>query len=297
MRYSITRPLAALTLLSNLCGASNAFAQAAAVPQVAPPSPAASVIEGDGPMLIHTKSSSLRLIERGSRVVELPDNITHVTDFDPNVLAIDPINSTTVRVLALAPGVTTIVFTDVHEVSRSLEVFVAGDTRHLEAQLEYLFPDATIKAIQVGQNVVLRGFVTRPSQIAEIIDVATEFYPSVHNQLNVSTNDRVILHTKVAEVNRSRLRQFGINFLGSGAEAGLQQRHWGRWPSPGVHRDFLRVPTRHVAEPQLELRVSNVRWRVCPVHRSVEARGDSADSRRAVGHGYEWTSWDAAFRW
>lgn len=181
--------------------------------------PVATVSDSAGPLVVRTRNASLRLVERGSRIVELPDNITHVTDFDPNVLEVVPISPTTVRVLAVSPGVTSIVFTDVHEVARSLEVFVAGDTRHLEAHLEYLFPDAAIKAFQVGQNVVLRGYVSRPSQITEIMDVAAEFYPQVHNQLQVSTDDRVVLHAKVAEVNRSRLRQFGMNFTGFGTDA------------------------------------------------------------------------------
>lgn len=252
MQNSIKRPLAVLALASGLCGSMPLSAQdSLAVPQVAPPAAEASVVDGAGPLMIHTKSASLRLIERGSRVVELPDNITHVTDFDPNVLTVDPISPTTVRVLALSPGVTSIVFTDVHGVSRTLEVFVSGDTRHLEAQLEYLFPDATIKAIQVGQNVVLRGFVTRPSQIAEIVDVATEFYPTVHNQLNVSTNDRVVLHTKVAEVNRSRLRQFGVNFLGFGTDAIFNNATGGIGPAQAFTGTLFALQEGTLANPNL----------------------------------------------
>lgn len=252
MRISIKRRLAAIALSSAACSVMPVWAQgAAAVPQVAPPAVDSSVVDGDGPLLVHTKSENLRLVERGSRIVELPDNITHVTDFDPNVLTVDPISPTTVRVLAMAPGVTTVVFTDIHQVTRSLEVFVSGDTRHLEAQLEYLFPDATIKAIQVGQNVVLRGFVTRPSQIAEIVDVAKEFYPSVHNQLNVSTNDRVILHTKVAEVNRSRLRQFGMNFVGRGADALFNNSTGGIGPAQAFTGTFFALQEGTLANPNL----------------------------------------------
>lgn len=251
MQISIKSGIMALAASAASFSLTPAWAQPAAVPQVAPPAAGASVVDGDGPMMVHTRSANLRLIERGSRVVELPDNITHVTDFDPNVVTVDPISPTTVRVLAMAPGVTTIVFTDVHQVARSVEVFVAGDTRHLEAHLEYLFPDASIKAIQVGQNVVLRGFVTRPSQIAEIVDVASEFYPSVHNQLNVSTNDRIVLHTKVAEVNRSRLRQFGVNFVGRGADALFNNSTGGIGPAQAFTGTFFALQEGTLQNPNL----------------------------------------------
>lgn len=220
--------------------ASQAFAQPSLPPatELPPPGdvmvPAATMNDFGGPLLVRTQAANLRLVERASRLVELPDNITHVTDFDPNVVAVDPISPTTVRVTATAPGVTTIVFTDVNEVGRSLEVFVAGDTRHLEAHLEYLFPDVAIKAFQVGQNVVLRGVVSKPSQITEIVDVAREFYPQVHNQLQVATNDRVVLHAKVAEVNRSRLRQFGANFAIAGTSGIFNNATGGVGPASAI---------------------------------------------------------------
>ena len=174
----------------------------------------------EGPLLVRTGSASVKMIERASRLIDLPDNITHVTDFDETVVLVEPISPTRVRFTALKPGVTSVAFTDANGTVRRVEVFVTGDTRHLEAHLRDLFPHANVRAVALGQAVVLRGFVTEPSLITQIVDVAGTFYGEVHNQIQVSTNDRVVLHVKVAEVNRSKARELGFNwsqFGGSGA--------------------------------------------------------------------------------
>uniref|UniRef100_UPI00301E5C79 hypothetical protein n=1 Tax=Vibrio cholerae TaxID=666 RepID=UPI00301E5C79 len=53
-------------------------------------------------------------------------------------------------------------------------------------------------------------------RIPQIIAVAKQFYPNVHNQMSVGGVTQVQLHVKVLEVQRSKLERLGINWLGLG---------------------------------------------------------------------------------
>ena len=212
----LSRPdgLAACVRALGLLGAV-AAATIAAPASAQPPVPAR-----DHTFSLHAPHARLDMLERSSRLIELPDSVTHVLDFDQQVLGVEAVSDRQVRVTAMAPGVTTIVFLDQNGVSRELEIFVTGDTRYLTANLRQLFPSANIEAIQIGETgeaVVLRGWVTDPAHVPEIVDVAKEFYPEIKNQLRTATNERVLLEVKILEVNRTKLREFGFEWFNFGS--------------------------------------------------------------------------------
>ena len=70
-------------------------------------------------------------------------------------------------------------------------------------------------AIAVRDSVVLRGYVTRPEDIPRIMDIAKEFYPNVINQMEVGGDQEVELKVKVIEIDRTKLKELGFNFLGT----------------------------------------------------------------------------------
>ena len=70
-------------------------------------------------------------------------------------------------------------------------------------------------AVAVRDSVVLRGYVTRPENIPRIMDIAKEFYPNVINQMEVGGDQEVELKVRVIEIDRTKLRELGFNFLGT----------------------------------------------------------------------------------
>ena len=207
--------LVAAVLAGQLIAASSAAAQDAATAH-------GSIAHGavnDYVLVLRAKQTRLDLVERSSRLVEAPDSIDTVVGFDPAVLTVEAVTDRQVRIIAIAPGVTTLDFIDLNGVRRELEVFVKGDTRHLSAYLRTLFPTANIQATQVGEtgeSVVLRGWVANPSEINDIMNIAQELYPTVLNQMHVATTDTVNLEVRVLEVNRSKIREFGFDFFNLG---------------------------------------------------------------------------------
>jgi pilus assembly protein CpaC len=172
----------------------------------------------DNDPLVHIKEpqSDLRLVEKFAKIIELKNRITTVYGFDPEVVSVTKVDMhpNEIRVHALAPGVTSLVLVDENNKSFTIEVFVIGDVRHLQAYLKNLFPNDAVTAVAVRESVVLRGYVSVPENIPRIIDIAKEFYPNVINQMEVGGDQEIQLKVRVVEIDRTKLRQLGFNFNG-----------------------------------------------------------------------------------
>jgi len=172
----------------------------------------------DNDPLVHVKEpqSDLRLVEKFAKIVELKNRITTVYGFDPEVVNVTKVDMhpNEIRVHALTPGVTSLVLVDEGNKSYTIEVFVIGDVRHLQAYLKNLFPNDAVTAVAVRESVVLRGYVSVPENIPRIIDIAKEFYPNVINQMEVGGDQEIQLKVRVVEIDRTKLRQLGFNFNG-----------------------------------------------------------------------------------
>ncbi|MGH7199287.1 MAG: type II and III secretion system protein family protein, partial [Planctomycetaceae bacterium] len=181
--------------------------------------PAATVNSLEPRFDVTTQRSEMKIVERFSKVVETENRITTVDGFDPEVVNVTALSPHSVRVQALKPGITTMVVTDEVGEIFSVEVFVLGDVRHLQAYLSKLFPRSQVEAIAVQETVVLRGWVEQPEHITEIMEIAQRFYAEPINQMRVGGGQTIILKVKVMEVQRSKVRRLGFNFLAVGEDA------------------------------------------------------------------------------
>ncbi|MEW4527478.1 type II and III secretion system protein family protein [Maioricimonas sp. JC845] len=163
-------------------------------------------------------SSRISIIELETRVLEAPARIQIVDGFDPEILNVTALSPTRIRIRAERPGITSLKLVDEHDRVFKVEVFVEGDVRELQAYLNRLFPGSAIEAVRLKDNVVLRGWVTEPDQIPQIIAIAQQFAVEVHNQMQVAGVNLVQLDVRVMEVQRSKLRQLGFNFVLNGQQ-------------------------------------------------------------------------------
>ncbi len=160
------------------------------------------------------KQTHLELVERSGKFLELQSKITRVGGFDDTVVQVKAVTPNRIYVWAAQQGVTTINITDEHDQTFSVEIFVKGDVRYLQALIDTNFPDASVDVLKINDSsVVLRGWVTQPEQINYIVEIAEQFYPQVLNQMRVGGEQQVKLKVKVMEVQRSKIRKMGFNFL------------------------------------------------------------------------------------
>lgn len=158
--------------------------------------------------------NSISIFEKFTTILKHNARIKQVLDFDADVIQIDPIQGSPnqVTVYALKTGITTITLIDEFEHFTKIEVLVRGDVRHLESYLRKFYPNDAIQVEEIKGSILLSGWVTKPEHINEIVAIAEQFYPNVLNHMRIGGVQQVMLKATVMEVNRSKLRQFGMNF-------------------------------------------------------------------------------------
>ncbi|MDX2287363.1 MAG: type II and III secretion system protein family protein [Hyphomicrobiaceae bacterium] len=181
-----------------------------------------------------------------SVLVEFPRDVRDVLVSNPQAVDAVVLSANRVFLLARRIGEANAFFFDANgEQFATLELFVERETAGLEEMLNRLIPGSTIKVEMINQTVVLTGSVRNPADAARAANIAKQFVTVefetktigetegtavkkfekadnetvVINLLNVEAEEQVMLRVVVAEVQRSLLKQFGVN-LGAAINSG-----------------------------------------------------------------------------
>lgn len=155
-----------------------------------------------------------------SRILKLDQKIPRFVVNNPDMLKVLPLSATELQVAAQKPGVTQInMWTESGEIF-SVDLIIYGDARELAILLEQEFPQSALKVRPLANSVVISGYVDRPDHVSRIIRMAEDYYPKVINNISVGGVQQVLLHCKVMEVSRTKLRAMGFDFqaIGSGGD-------------------------------------------------------------------------------
>lgn len=170
-----------------------------------------------------------------SMVIELPRDLRDVVVSNPEFM--DAVVQTANRVYLIGKktGQSNAFFFDANgEQVLTLEVVIEQDSQPLDALLRRLIPGSNVKTEVINETIVLTGSVRNPVDSNRASDIAARFAvgpnssaddrhkSKVVNLLSVEAEDQVMLKVTVAEVQRSILKQLGIN-LGALASAGSFQ--------------------------------------------------------------------------
>ncbi len=119
----------------------------------------------------------------------------------------------TVYLFGLANGQTNIFFLD--ENGRqilALNVEVSQNVKALQRLLQRALPGSAIVADMVGKQLVLRGEARSPEEAKKAMDLASKFSGNVVNAMTIAGRDQVTIKVRIAEVQRSVAKQYGINW-------------------------------------------------------------------------------------
>lgn len=146
---------------------------------------------------------------------------------DVDVLLLGP---TEVYLLGKTLGSTNVVMIDRQGVCTAFDVVVGLDTTALQGVIAQLLPDEKdIRVSAAFDSVVLKGTVSDSEALARVADLANAYVrsgdaaspgpggtaarnPRIVNMLDVAAPQQVMLEVKVAEVAKTLLDQFGIDF-------------------------------------------------------------------------------------
>jgi pilus assembly protein CpaC len=150
-----------------------------------------------------------------SMVIELPADVRDVLVSNPAVADAVVRTARRVFVIGVAAGDTNIfLFDGADRQIAVLNITVQRDITGIQATLADLMPGADIAVEPVNDGVILRGLVASAAQAQTAVDVATRFVGEasrVVNALQIAGGEQVHLRVVIAEVQRTALRQLGVN--------------------------------------------------------------------------------------
>ena len=161
----------------------------------------------------------LEMTVNTSRLLTLDQAFPSAQVTNPDVLDLYPMSPTQLQIFARKSGVTQINLYDANNRIRTIDVFVSPNAEELDYLLKRMFPEATLQVLPLQNSVVIGGYVSRPNEVSSIVKIAEDYYPKVINNIQVGGVQQVLLHVRVMEVSRTKLRTMGFDFsTGNGSD-------------------------------------------------------------------------------
>jgi pilus assembly protein CpaC len=184
--------------------------------------PAAASDDGaTAPISTHmqTKVRFLALGVGKSVIVDLPRDSKDVLVADPKIANAVVHSPQRAYIIGAAVGQTNVVFFDAEgQQIAAYDIAVKRDLNGVRAALKQMLPAAGIQAEGIGDSVMLTGSVASPIEAQQAGDVAARLVggaDKVVNSIVVRSRDQVMLKVTVAEVQRSIIKQLGVDLSAS----------------------------------------------------------------------------------
>lgn len=201
------RPLKTLTAMA----AAVLVSLGAVAPLPATAQTRAAVQTGGAPQIIN--------LPRGtSMAIDLPADARDIIVSNPAVAEAMLHSPRRITVIGLAPGETDAVFLDAAGRSiLTLRVRVDAGVGALQDTLGRVLPNSNVRAEAVNDSIILTGMVGSPGEADRVTQVARAFVSGpekIINMMTISGSDQVTVRARVVEVQRSAVKQLGMDVNG-----------------------------------------------------------------------------------
>jgi pilus assembly protein CpaC len=170
-------------------------------------------------------SETINLSKGTGNIIRLSAPMSDVFVANDAIADVQVRSSTQLYIFGKGAGETTVYATDkAGRVVYAANVRVGNNTGSVDEMLRLAMPDAHIQATPMNNLVLLTGTVASPSDVAEAQRLVQAYVgegSQVVSRLRSATPLQVTLKVKVAEVNRSLLKQIGVNLLTSDSTGGF----------------------------------------------------------------------------
>jgi len=185
-----------------------------------PTPPGATVAEREqvaaAPRGIGTNGAIAVPITIGSSVIlRVPGRLERASVTNADIANIQVVPPDQILVNGKAPGITTVIAW-ANDERRYFDIVVKANLELLQSAMRQLSPRDEIRVEAAQTSVVLSGTVSDAALVVKAAEVARAFLPEkagVINLLRLAEPHQIMLKVDVAEVNRSGLRELGVDFL------------------------------------------------------------------------------------
>jgi pilus assembly protein CpaC len=190
-----------------------------------------------------TPTRTLQLPKGKMATVDLPTDARDVVVSDPKVADVNISTMRRIYVTGVAAGQTDATFIDGagRQILR-LNIRVDQDTTALSDTLNRLLPGAAIRVEPVADSIVLTGEVQNAAAADRAVRLAQAFVAKpdqVVNMLSVGESEQVMLKVRIVEVNRSVIKQLGVNLSAVIGQIGGTQFNFANAATYGVSGALL----------------------------------------------------------
>lgn len=151
-----------------------------------------------------------------TRAVELDRAVRDVIIGNPDVADIVVRAPGEVYLIGRSLGVTNVFLVDANgSLIRKLEVVVQPDGDSVQAALNQMLPKERLEARGMGDSIVLSGVASTDAAAAQAQMIARRFVPAdanIVNMITVGSEQQVLIKVKVAEIQKTALKQLGSTF-------------------------------------------------------------------------------------
>ncbi len=165
-----------------------------------------------GTIQLQRPFEKLEMVVNTSKTLQAEHDIYRAQVHNDEIVNVRPTSRSQMLIHARRAGITQVDFYGPNDEVKSIQLVVVGDARELESVLSSEFPTASLRIRPIPNAVIITGFVTSGDDVEHIDRIASQYYPTVINRVDVIGVHTVMLHTQVLEVSRTKLRELGIDW-------------------------------------------------------------------------------------
>jgi pilus assembly protein CpaC len=165
-------------------------------------------------------NQTLHILVGHSVIIRTDPRLTRVLVGNPAVVTTATTAPNEVVVTATAAGSSSVVLWQENNQSRIIEVFADLDVSLLREAIARSFPAETIQAEAEEGRIVLTGKASAAAIADQVGKMAAPFSKDVVNSMQIALPTRqkqILLKVRFAEVDRTKLTEFGVNIFSTGA--------------------------------------------------------------------------------
>ncbi len=154
----------------------------------------------------------LEMIVKSSRILTLDKRVPRFQVHNEQILGATPVSQNQIQVHGKTPGTTQLNLWDADDQLYTVDIVVLADAREVEGILGTQLPLASLRVTPLNKGAIVSGTVTNVDDVDRAVLIVEQFYANVVNNIRVVGVQQVLLHTKIMEVSRTKLRDVGIDW-------------------------------------------------------------------------------------
>lgn len=221
--HAVVNSAVALLLVCVAIGAGEAQTSAPKTTDVQAPSTAATGSPVQEPQVAYSalpsETQSVHILVGRSIILNTQARLRRIVVSNPDVLDTTTISATQVVVTAKQPGSSSLVLWDESSNAHIVDVYSDVDVAGLRDGVRSAYPNESVRIEAEQGRIVAAGKVSSKAVEDGVLRIASVYSKSIVDSLTVvpKREKQIMLKVTFAEVDRTKLEQFGINILSTGA--------------------------------------------------------------------------------